>query len=124
MLQQLNRRLFTSHNTIVILGCLFNITMMRDDWGQVCLSCKKWHYLSLFLLLLLSFNITGNAQQRPDNHDIKHYGVSTDSTNARRDTAAAKKKRNIFHMLLKAVSKKHPDTAFTPIMPKLATKSE
>src|SRR3954452_20608370 len=124
MLLQLNRRLFKGYDTIWKLGCLFNITMACYDWRQVCLYCKKWHYLSLFLLLFLCFSITGNAQQRPDTHDIKHYGVTADSTNARRDTAAAKKKRNIFHMLLKAVSKKHPDTAFTPIMPKLATKSE
>src|SRR5206468_183731 len=47
-----------------------------------------------------------------------------DSTKAEKDTVTARKKHNIFHTLLKAVSKRHPDTAFTPIMPKLVAKSE
>src|SRR5206468_8709580 len=91
---------------------------------ELCWSIKKWYSLALLILLLLCNSTTGMAQANQNTHDIKHDGIATDTTNAHRDTATVRKKHNIFHTLLKAVSNKHPDTAFTPIMPKLVAKSE
>src|SRR6478735_5867581 len=109
MLQQLNRRLYNGYNTIIAWGCFFNFKIVCYGLRQLCLSYKGRYILLLCLLLLLFFSNTGNAQQRPGAHDIKHYGTTTDSTKAEKDTVAAKKKRNIFQSLLKVISKKHPD---------------
>ena len=97
--------------------------MESYDLRRLCLY-GRWYSLLIFLLLFFCSSITGNAQQKPGAHDIKHYGIGTDSTKAQKDTVVAKKKHNIFHSLLKVISKKHPDSAYNPILPKLASKAE
>src|SRR5205085_4088881 len=117
-------RLRNGYNTIIVLGCLLNCIMVYFGLKELCWSLKKWYSLALLILLLLCNSTNGIAQLKPDTHDIKHLDIAADSTKAQKDSVTAKKKRSIFQSLLKAISKKHPDSAFTPIMPKLVAKSE
>ena len=119
MLQQFNRRLLNG----------FAATMMLYRLLMIVAACcngkfirRQWLLLTAVLLcLMLCCSNTGAAQQVPGKDSIPH---STDSTKALQDTVAAKKKRNVFQALMHLISKKHPDTAFSPIMPSLVTKAE
>ena len=84
--------------------------------------CKKLYILSFTLLLLCCTITIATAQQVPARDSTQ--GAIASTTKAERDTVAAKKKRNIFQSLMRLVSKKHPDSAFSPIMPSLVAKAE
>ena len=123
MLQQLNKQLYEGYNTTNALGCLLN-TITVYSGRQYYLLCKRGYARLLFIVLLLCYGLTCIAQKRPSKDDIKQYRVTTDKAKAVNDTIENIKKRNIFQALLRVVSKKHPDTSFTPILPKLVTKAE